>query len=96
MLINEQYKKRVARIKVSVFFIIFMTTMMIGFNNAYAQSVFFIRAGATGANNGSDWTNAYISLPTKLQRGATYYVADGSYGGYNFNTRIAVGAVISP
>jgi len=46
----------------------------------------FIRAGATGANNGSDWTNAWATLPATLVRGDTYYVAEGSYGSYTFST----------
>ena len=50
-----------------------------------AQSTYCVRAGANGANNGSDWNNAYTSLPSSLVRGATYYVADGSYGSYSFN-----------
>jgi len=54
--------------------------------SSLAQSIYYVRAGATGSNNGSDWNNAYSSLPSSLQRGATYYVADGSYGGYTFNT----------
>jgi hypothetical protein len=39
----------------------------------------YVRAGATGARNGSDWTNAWASLPATLVRGDTYYVADGTY-----------------
>ena len=50
-----------------------------------AQQQFHVRAGANGANNGSDWTNAFSSLPTTLQRGATYYLADGSYGKHAFD-----------
>ncbi len=46
---------------------------------------YYVRSGATGANNGADWTNAYTSLPGSLERGATYYIAAGSYGGYTFN-----------
>lgn len=33
------------------------------------------RAGATGANNGTDWTNAFTGFPTFV-RGDIYYVAD--------------------
>lgn len=51
-----------------------------------AQTVYHVRAGSTGANNGTDWANAYTSLPGTLVRGATYYVADGSYPAYNFST----------
>src|SRR5437870_5513644 len=45
----------------------------------------FVRQGATGTGSGSDWTNAYTSLPAALTRGDTYYVADGTYSGYTFN-----------
>jgi hypothetical protein len=50
-----------------------------------AQSVFYVNAAATGSANGSDWNNAFRSLPGSLQRGATYYVADGTYNGYVFD-----------
>jgi hypothetical protein len=50
-----------------------------------AQSKFFVRSGASGGNNGSDWNNAFASLPATLVRGATYYVADGTYPGYTFD-----------
>jgi hypothetical protein len=55
---------------------------------AQTGNYYYVRAGATGSNNGSDWTNAYTELPnsyssgfyyTNLNRGATYYIADGDY-----------------
>ncbi|OHD65070.1 MAG: hypothetical protein A2176_02290 [Spirochaetes bacterium RBG_13_51_14] len=46
---------------------------------------YYIRSDATGANDGSDWTNARTALPDPLVRGRCYYVADGSYPGYTFN-----------
>ena len=52
--------------------------------SAYAAN-HYICAGATGANNGSDWTNAWTTLPSTLTRGDTYYIADGTYGGYVFD-----------
>jgi len=45
----------------------------------------YVRDGATGTADGSDWTNAWTDLPAELTRGDTYYVADGTYGGYVFN-----------
>jgi hypothetical protein len=45
-----------------------------------------VRPGATGLNNGTDWANALTSLPTTLKRGDTYYLANGNYGSYVFNT----------
>jgi hypothetical protein len=46
----------------------------------------YVRAGAIGTNNGSDWINAYTTFPTTLLRNYTYYIASGNYGSYLFNT----------
>ena len=48
----------------------------------------YIRAGAAGAKNGNDWTNAWTTLPASnsFVRGDTYYVADGNYGAQTFGT----------
>ena len=59
--------------------------LVVGFlaNVAFAVTLgtaHYVRAGATGAGSGTDWTNAYPSLPASLVRGDTYYVAAGSYG----------------
>lgn len=48
--------------------------------------IFYVKAGANGSQNGSDWNNAYSSLPSTLVRGATYYISGGTYSGYSFNT----------
>lgn len=45
----------------------------------------YIRAGATGADTGADWTNAWTALPSTLTRGDVYYIADGSYSSYTFD-----------
>ncbi len=46
----------------------------------------YVRAGATGAGSGADWTNAYTALPSSLTRGVTYYIAGGNYtSGHNFS-----------
>jgi len=50
------------------------------------EKAYYVRDGATGRGDGSDWTNAYTDLPTSLERGATYWVADGDYSGsHTFN-----------
>ena len=49
----------------------------------------YVRAGATGSKNGSDWTNAYTDLPASLTRGATYYVAAGTYAPHVFNDAVS-------
>ena len=54
-----------------------------------APTTFYIRAGATGNGSGTDWTNAYGSLPSTLQRGATYYIADGTYPGYTLDDPVS-------
>lgn len=40
----------------------------------------------SGAKTGADWNNALAGLPSTLTRGDIYYLADGSYGSYSFNT----------
>jgi hypothetical protein len=52
--------------------------------SAYAAN-HYVRSGATGANNGNDWTNAWTTLPSTLTRGDTYYIAGGTYGTYTFD-----------
>ena len=49
----------------------------------------YVRAGATGLNNGSDWNNAWTSLPATLVRGDTYYIADGRMESTFLMTRLA-------
>src|SRR4030042_2436744 len=60
-----------------------------------AQTVYCVRAGATGTNNGSDWNNAFSTLPATLVRGATYYVADGEYSAYKFDDSVSGTSVIT-
>ena len=55
----------------------------------------YVRSGASGAANGSDWTNAYPSLPATLTRGDTYYVAAGNYSGYRFGTATSGTALVT-
>jgi hypothetical protein len=55
----------------------------------------YVRAGATGAGTGTDWTNAYPSLPSTLVRGDTYYVAGGTYGSYAFDDPVSGSSTIS-
>jgi hypothetical protein len=46
-----------------------------------------VRQGATGAQTGADWVNAYTNLPATLVRGSTYYVADGTNYKLNIHSR---------
>jgi hypothetical protein len=45
----------------------------------------YVRAGASGRGDGSRWADALPSLPSTLERGAIYLVADGAYEGYSFD-----------
>jgi len=66
------------------------------FTLSFAQAVnHHVRAGATGSANGTDWTNAYTTLPSTLTRGDTYFIADGSYGSYNFNDSVSGTTIIT-
>ena len=47
--------------------------------------IHYIRDGASGIADGSDWTDAWDDLPATLTRGDTYYIADGSYNSYTFD-----------
>ena len=62
----------------------FVVTLVLSANTAWAANR-YVRAGATGAGNGTDWSNAYAALPDTLVRGDTYYIAGGSYPAYTFN-----------
>jgi len=62
---------------------------------AQAAALHYVRAGATGTGSGSDWTNAYTSLPATLSRGDVYYIADGTYGGYTFDDSVSGTLVIT-
>lgn len=67
-----------------LFLISYLTILLLGAVSAEAAN-HYVRAGATGANNGSDWNNAYTSLPASLVRGDVYYIADGAYGSSIFD-----------
>jgi hypothetical protein len=46
----------------------------------------YINAAVSGGGDtGADWTNAWATLPAKLTRGDTYWIADGQYGAYTFD-----------
>lgn len=72
--------------------------MRIGFCSATLLVVLIFSSGRlfaachvvtpTGSGNqsGSDWNNAYASLPATLTRGDTYYLADGTYPSMTINS----------
>lgn len=69
-----------------------LAILIIGFfgmvESSEAAANYYVRPGAAGSNNGSDWTNAYTSLNTAISnvaRGNTIYIAGGSYGAGTFS-----------
>lgn len=63
----------------------------------------YIRAGATGAGTGANWSDAYTGFgistgqvdPGAMQRGAAYWIAGGEYGPQNFSTPVMGTAIIT-
>jgi len=55
----------------------------------------YVRDGASGAANGTNWTDAWDDLPATLTRGDTYYVADGAYAAYAFNDAVSGTSLIT-
>jgi hypothetical protein len=45
-----------------------------------------VTPSGSGSKNGTDWNNAYAGIPGTLVRGDVYYLADGTYSSYHFNT----------
>jgi chitodextrinase len=60
---------------------VFVLVVAVGLTRL-AAAEYCVRAGASGADDGSDWNNAFTALPAALVRGATYFVAGGSYPRY--------------
>jgi len=65
--------------------IVYSLTDTITTLSAPSQNYHYVRAGATGNNDGTDWTNAWTELPATLIRGDTYYIADSTYSEYTFD-----------
>jgi len=56
--------------------------------NSVVVADIYVRSGAGGSNNGTDWANAYTSLSTaesNVTRGETIWIAEGSYGSVTYN-----------
>lgn len=73
--------------------------------SSWSQTCHVVTPTGSGAKDGSNWSNAYAGLPSKLVRGDSYYLADGSYGYYEFNSDpmpwqpnsgVSVGAKVHP
>lgn len=80
-----QMKKGVRHVKRLCASVALLTAIVISPRELTAANK-FVRAGATGLANGSDWTNAFTSLPSTLTRGDTYFIGDGEYPAFNIQT----------
>jgi hypothetical protein len=66
-------------------YLLILTIFLFSVSGLASAANYCVRDGASGSNDGSDWTDAYTDLPSTLERGSTYYIADGSYNGYTFD-----------
>lgn len=78
---NSRNGDRVAGASLGSSLIVMLCIML---STSASAANFYVRQGASG--DGSNWANAFGSLPPTLQRGSTYYVADGVYSGATFDT----------
>ena len=76
------YRSKKARRVMSVIFC-FVVALNVALPNTALSAIHHVRAGAGGT--GTDWNYALGQLPSSLQRGDTYYIADGTYSNYTFN-----------
>ena len=49
-----------------------------------ALNTYYISPNGSAGNTGGDWNDALRNIPLTLDRGATYYIAAGSYSSYVF------------
>lgn len=93
-LLRIPIKRSLIPTKVYLFLVLFLSMFFLGALSAEAAN-HYVRAGASGSANGTDWTNAYTSLPATLTRGDTYYIASGNYAGHIFNDAVSGTLVIT-
>jgi hypothetical protein len=77
--------------------IVLATTLVVTLSllgSTASAATHYVRPGATGANSGADWSNAWTAMPSSLTRGDTYYLADGSYGYRTFSDNASGSAYI--
>ncbi len=54
-----------------------------------------VTPSGSGSKTGADWNNAYAGVPGTLTRGDVYYLADGNYGSFSFNTAASGSSVVT-
>ena len=81
--------------KLNILFLIILFFGIFGLASSSEAANRYVRQGATGLANGTDWTNAYTALPATLTRGDTYYIADGTYAGYRFDDTLSGSTLVT-
>jgi hypothetical protein len=68
---------------------IILFSILLGLSQVSWAANFYVRNGASGSNNGSDWTNAWSDMSkisySSINPGDTIYFAVGTYGGLRIN-----------
>lgn len=81
--------------KLKFIFLALLSFALFGRADSSQAADHYVRQGASGANNGSDWTNAWTVLPSTLTRGDTYYIADGNYPSYAVDDAVSGNMMIT-
>ncbi len=68
---------------------ILLGALMLWMSTCAVAANYYVRADASGTQSGASWDNAYAQLPARLERGSTYYVADGTYPSKTFNDALS-------
>jgi len=71
---------------VRVIFLVIAILLLAVYCRTARAANWYVRDGAIGSETGADWENAYTALPSILNRGDTYYIADGTYGAVTIDT----------
>ena len=70
---------------VSTVLVVFFVLFCLASSSAFAACHTVTPTGS-GSKTGADWNNAYAGIPSSLIRGDVYYLADGAYPAFTFNT----------
>jgi hypothetical protein len=74
---------------------LFLFSCVLFSGQAAFAACYAVGTTSAGDGSGSSWANRMKNLPTQLVRGDTYYLADGQYGSYSFDTPNSGGTTIT-
>ena len=96
---NSIYINEVKTMKTYHFKKIILFSILLGLSQVSWSANFYVRNGASGSNNGSDWTNAWSNMSnisySLINPGDTIYFAAGTYGGLRINKSGTSGSPIT-